>query len=46
MSVAKNIDKNIGENISKNVSGKYRQKLPDHVKQSATDALKTPKRVI
>ena len=46
MSVAKNIDKNIGENISINVSGKYCQKLSDHVKQSATDVLKTPKRVI
>ena len=33
--------KNIGKNISKNLSGKYRQKLIDHPKQSATDALKT-----
>ena len=37
----------MGENISKNLSGKYSQKLLDHVKQSATDALKTSsKRVI
>ena len=33
--------KNIGKNISKSLSGKYRQKLLDHAKQSATDALKT-----
>ena len=33
--------KNIGKNISENLSGKYRQKLIDHPKQSATDALKT-----
>ena len=33
--------KNIGKNISKNWSGKYSQKLPDHAKQSVTDALKT-----
>ena len=32
--------KNIGKNISKNLSGKYSQKLLDHAKQSATDALK------
>ena len=39
--------KNIGKNISKNLSGKYRQKLIDQTKQSATDALKTiSKRVI
>ena len=39
--------KSIGKNISKNVSGKYSQKLLDHGKQSATDALKTSsKRVI
>ena len=31
----------IGKNISKNVSSKYSQKLIDHAKQSATDALKT-----
>ena len=33
--------KNIGENISKDLNGKYSQKLLDHAKQSATDALKT-----
>ena len=38
---AKNMDKNIGKNISKTLSGKYSQKLPDHVKKFATDALKT-----
>ena len=39
--------KNIGKNISKILRGKYSQKLFDHAKQSATDALKTTsKRVI
>ena len=33
--------KNTSTNISKTVSGKYSQKLLDHAKQSATDALKT-----
>ena len=33
--------KNIFKSISKNVSGKYFQKLFDHTKQFATDALKT-----
>ena len=40
--------KNIGENISKSLGGKYnpgmlaiRQKLFDHAKRSATDAIKT-----
>ena len=40
--------KNIGKNISKNLSSKYspgmlalHQKLLDHAKQSAADALKT-----
>ena len=38
---------NIRKNICKNLSGKYRQKLLDHDKQSATDAFKTAsKRVI
>ena len=32
---------NINKNTSKNVSGKYSQKLLDHAKKSATDALKT-----
>ena len=45
--LAKNMGENIGKNISKNVSGKYSQKLFDHAKKSATDALKTTsKRVI
>ena len=39
MSFAINISKNIDKNISKNLSGKYRLKLLDHAKQSATDAL-------
>ena len=35
------------QNASKNLGGKYSQKLIDHAKQSATDALKTiPKRAI
>ena len=46
--------KNIGKNINKSLSGKYSpgilaacQKLFDHAKESATDALKTSsKRVI
>ena len=33
--------KNIGKTISKKLSCKYSQKLLDHAKQSATDALKT-----
>ena len=33
--------KNIGRNISKNLRRKYSQKLLDHAKKSATDALKT-----
>ena len=48
LSFAKNLSKNIGKNISKNLSGRYspgmlvtRQKLLDHAKQFATDALKT-----
>ena len=36
---------NIGKNIMKNLSGKYRQKLLDHAKQSATDALKTASKI-
>ena len=34
------IAENIGKNLSKNVSGKHSQKLLDHAKQSATNALK------
>ena len=41
MSFTKNMDENIGKKISKNVSGKYSQKLIDHAKQFAADALKT-----
>ena len=33
--------KNMGKNISKNLSVKYRQKLFDLAKQSATNALKS-----
>ena len=33
--------KNIGKNISKHLSLKYRQKLFDRTKQSATNAIKT-----
>ena len=36
----------IGNNISKSLNSKYRQKLLDHAKLSATDAFKTSKRVI
>ena len=47
VSSAKNMGKNIGKNISKNFSNKSSQKLLDHAKKSATDALKTSsKRVI
>ena len=35
------MDKNIGKNRSKKLSDKYNQKLLDHAKQPATDALKT-----
>ena len=41
LSFAKNMDRNIYKNISKNLNSKYNQKLLDHRKQSATDALKT-----
>ena len=33
--------RNMGKSISKNLSSKYSQKLLDHAKQCATDALKT-----
>ena len=54
MSLAKNMDKIIGKSVSKKLSGKdsqrmlaTHQKLPDHAKQSAANALKTTlKRVI
>ena len=38
---SKNMRKNMGKNISKNLSVKYRQKLFDLAKQSATNALKS-----
>ena len=41
LSFTKNIGKNIGTTISKKVSCKDSQKLLDHAKTSATDALKT-----
>ena len=40
LSFTKNMGKTIGKNISKSLSGTYSQKLLDHTKQSATDALK------
>ena len=40
LSFAKTMDKNIGQNISKNLNGKHSQKLLDHSKQSAKNALK------
>ena len=47
LSFAKNMGKNIGKNISKNLSSKYGQKLLNHAKLSATDAIKTSsKRII
>ena len=47
LSFSKNMDKNIGKNISRNLSSKYSQRLLDHGKQSATDALwTTSKRAI
>ena len=41
MFFTKNMGKNIGKNICKMLSDKYRQKLLDHAKLSATDVLKT-----
>ena len=35
------IAKNIGKGTTKHLSGKYRQKILNHAKQSAADALKT-----
>ena len=35
------MSRNIVKNISKNLGSQYSQKLLDHAKQSATDALKT-----
>ena len=36
----KNLDRNLSKIISKSLSSKYSQKLLDHVRQSATEALK------
>ena len=36
--------RNVGKNISKFLSSEYSQKLLNHAKQSATDALKTASR--
>ena len=41
LSFPKNMVENIGEKVSKNLSCKYSQKLLDHAKKSALDALKT-----
>ena len=41
LSFAKKMGKNIGKNTTKSLSGKYRHKLLDYAKESATDALKT-----
>ena len=41
LSFAKKMGKNNDKNISKNLSGKYSQKLLDHTKKSAANALKT-----
>ena len=41
LSFAKNMCRNIGKNIGRNLSNKYSQKLLDHPKHSATDAMKT-----
>ena len=40
LSFAKNMSKNIVKNISKNLSSTYSEKILDHAKQPATDALK------
>ena len=42
LSFAENMSKIIDKNTIKNLSGKYCQKRLDHIKQSGTDALKTP----
>ena len=47
MPFAKNMDRDSGKNITKNLNNKYSQKIFDHAKQSAIDALKSvSKRVI
>ena len=37
---AKNMSRYVGKNMSEKLSGKYSQKLLDHAKKSATEALK------
>ena len=39
LSFAKNMGRDIDKNISKILSSKYSEKLLDHAKQSATDAI-------
>ena len=43
---AKNLNKIISKSGSKNISGKYSHKPLYYVKQSATDALKTPSKTV
>ena len=38
--------KNTSKNVSKDLSSKYGIKLPDHAKQSSTDAIKTFSKII
>ena len=52
LSFAKNMGRNMGTNISKGLSGKcspgmlaMRQKILEHTKKSATDALKTSSKI-
>ena len=45
LSFAKNMGKNTSKNIHINLNNKYSQKLLDHAKQSATDALKTASKI-
>ena len=42
LSFVQNMGKNIGKSMIKNFSSKNSQKLFDHAKQSAANALKTP----
>ena len=46
LSFAKNMDKNISKIIRKDLSSKYNQKLFDHAKKSATDAIKTSSKTV
>ena len=41
LSFARNMGRNIAKNINKNLSSKYSEKLLDHAKKTARDALKT-----